>query len=180
MVASAVIGAALSMAVRVQAGVSNAPEGTYRGTPDDFMQISQLFARYDYGIDNGAGAAWADNFTPGGVFQDPSICAIGREQLVAVANNHGKANGDQEHFHLPSLGPIVYIDPDHATVHSTVIVVKKTGFGVQGGVMVTGSYDDTLVRSHGKWVFSYRRVHRPNGDKPAVACPAAKSQPADQ
>jgi hypothetical protein len=164
--AAGLIGA-VSVMTLAPAGAAGA---SYRGTAEDFMEISQLFARYDYGIDNGDGAAWADNFTPNGVFQDPSTCAIGREQLMAVASQAGHPDGDQEHFHMPSLGPIVYIDRDHATVHSTVIVVRKTGFGVQGGILVTGSYDDTLIRSHGKWLFSYRLVHRPNGDKPPVAC----------
>jgi hypothetical protein len=144
--------------------------GAYLGTPDDFMQISQLFSRYDYGIDNGDGVAWAATFTPNGVFADPSTCAIGRDQLMAVAKHDGRPDGDREHFHMPSLGPIVYADRDHATVHSTVMVVRKTGFGEQGGILVTGSYDDTLVRSDGKWLFAYRLVHRPNGNKPPVKC----------
>jgi SnoaL-like domain len=173
-IAGLALAGAASMVIRGQGSEAKAA-GPYHGTPDDFMDISQLFSRYDNGIDNGNGAAWADNFTPDGVFQDPSTCAIGREQLMAVANHDGRPDGDQEHFHMPSLGPIVYIDRDHATVHSTVVVVRKTGFGIQGGILVTGSYDDTLIRSRGKWLFSYRLVHRPNGDKPPVECSAPKS-----
>ena len=164
----------ISIAVRSGTSEAKADGGPYQGTPADFMEISQLFARYDYGIDNGDGAAWAENFTPDGVFQDPSICAVGREKLSAVANHEGHPDADQEQFHMPSLGPIVYRDQDHATVHSTVMVVRKTGFGVEGGILVTGTYDDTLVRLHGKWLFAYRQVHRPNGGKAAVDCPASK------
>ena len=56
----------------------------YRGTPQDFMEISQLFSTYNFTIDNHDGEAWADNFTSDGVFQDPSWCAIGREALDPV------------------------------------------------------------------------------------------------
>ena len=167
------IAAAGVMAIFAHGPAAGAAGGSYRGTPEDFMDISQLFSRYDDGIDNGKGAAWADVFTADGIFADPSTCAIGREQLAAVAVKFGK--GDQEHFHLPVMGPIVYIDHDHATVHSTVAVIGKTGMGIQGGgIFVTGGYDDTLVRSQGQWRFAYRQVHRPNNDKPAVECPAPK------
>ncbi len=173
--AGCAVAGALSMSINGPSAVATAASGPYRGTADDFMEISQLFSRYDYNIDNGQGDGWADVFTPDGVFADPSTCAIGREQLASVAVHFGK--GDSEHFHFPSMGPIVYTDRDHATVHSTVVVIGKTGMGIQGGgIFVTGSYDDTLVRSQGQWRFAYRLVHRPNNDKPAVECPAPKDR----
>lgn len=156
-----------------KANATNSPAGSYEGTPDDFMQISQLFSRYNYTIDNGDGVAWADTFTPDGVFQDPSTCAMGREQLINVVGRTPTIGKDQKMHHVPELGPIVYSDRDHATVHSTVMVVGETAYGSKdGGIMITGTYDDTLVRLKGKWVFSYRLVHRP-ANAPDVPCPAA-------
>ncbi len=147
--------------------------GPYRGTPEDFMEVSQLFARYNNDIDNDDGIAWANDCTADGVFADPSHCAVGREQLIAVVGRHPSPGKDQQSHHVHSLGPIVYLDHDHAKVHSTVMVVRETGFGKAGGIAVTGTYDDELLRTRGAWLFSYRLVHRPS-DKPPVTCPARK------
>jgi hypothetical protein len=141
----------------------------YVGTPDDFMQISQLFSQYNYTIDNGDGEGWAHTFTADGVFRDPSWCAIGRDALISVVGRDARVGKDQDHHHVPALGPIVYQDRDTATVHSTVMVIRETGFGKTGGIMVTGTYDDRLKRVNGRWLFSYRWVHRPSATPP-IAC----------
>ena len=77
------VGVALSV-LPAGAESSSSSAGSYKGTPDDFMQISQLFSRYNYTIDNGDGVAWANNFTPDGVFQDPSTCAIDSDSGMVV------------------------------------------------------------------------------------------------
>lgn len=141
----------------------------YVGTADDFMQISQLFSQYNFTIDNGDGEGWADNFTTDGVFRDPSWCAIGRAALIGVVGRDKRIGKDQDHHHVHSLGPIVYGDRSRATVHSTVMVVRETGFGKTGGIMVTGTYDDRLERVNGQWRFAYRLVHRPS-EKPPIPC----------
>ncbi len=159
-------------------GAAAAPhQGSYAGTADDFVQISQLFARYDFSIDNGDGIGWADNFTPDGVFQDPSWCAIGRKQLIGVVGTSSQLGKDQEHHHVPAIGPILYADRNHATVHSTVMVVSEKGAGhPDGGIGITGTYDDSLMRVGGRWLFAYRLVHRPSA-KPSVACSATPPRP---
>lgn len=171
-------GAAFGMAAVVllqmtgsEAKAAGAPSA-YAGTPDDFMQISQLFSQYNYTIDNGDGEGWADTFTSNGVFRDPSWCAIGRDALIGVVGRDKRIGKDQDHHHVPNLGPITYTDRNHATVHSTVMVIRETGFGKTGGIMVTGTYDDRLERVNGKWRFAYRWVHRPSA-KPAIACAKA-------
>lgn len=141
----------------------------YVGTPDDFMQISQLFSQYNYTIDNGDGEGWAATFTDDGVFRDPSWCAIGRDALIAVVGRDKRVGRDQDHHHVPALGPITYVDRYTALVHSTVMVVRETGFGKTGGIMVTGTYDDRLKRVNGQWRFAYRQVHRPS-EKPPIPC----------
>ena len=173
---------ALAVAVVAATSIGHAAaadlKSTYTGTALDFAQISQLFSRYDYTLDSGDGEGWADVFTANGVFRDPSWCAIGRQQLLDVVKTltHGVKTDPHykvpAHFHFPAMGPIVYVDRDHATIHSTVMVVKSTGPGVEnGGILVTGAYDDKLTRVGGQWLFAYRFVSRPS-DKPSVACAA--------
>jgi hypothetical protein len=145
----------------------------YRGTADDFVEISQLFSQYNYDIDNGYGEAWASDFTPDGVFQDPSWCAIGREQLIDVVGRTPKPGHDLLHRHVHSMGPITYVDSNHAVIHSTVILVTETGFGKTGGVAITGTYDDKLTRLNGHWKFAYRFVQRPS-KTPPIACSAKR------
>lgn len=146
---------------------------SYVGTPADFMQISQLYSRYNYTIDNGDGPGWADTFTADGVFQDPSWCAIGREKLIGVVGREAQVGKDLDHFHFHSLGPITYLDENHAEVHSTVVVMRQAGFGKEGGASVTGTYDDKLTRVNGEWKFAYRLVKRLS-DGPPIACPTAE------
>jgi SnoaL-like domain len=151
------------------ATIADTPGG-YVGTPQDFMEISQLFSRYNYTIDNKDGEAWADNFAPNGVFQDPSWCAVGRDRLIAVVGRKPNLGADEKSHHVHSLGPINYIDRDHATVRSTVMVVAETGPGAAGGgIRVTGVYEDKLIRLGGRWLFAYRLVHRPS-PTPSIAC----------
>lgn len=160
-------GAAASLvSACIQTSSVDDPASGYVGTPRDFVEISQLFSQYNYTIDNGDGEGWADVFTEDGVFRDPSWCASGREALIGVVGREKRVGKDQEHFHMPSLGPIIYQDANTATVHSTVIVVHETGFGNAGGVMVTGTYDDRLKRVDGKWRIAYRWVHRPSDGAP--------------
>jgi hypothetical protein len=149
-----------------------ASTAAYKGTADDFVEINQLFAKYDFAIDNGDGEGWADTFTPDGVFRDPSWCAIGREKLIGVVGRKPQVGKDLGHHHVPAIGPIEYADRNTAHVHSTVMVVSETGAGKPGGgIQVTGSYDDTIVRLNGKWLFKYRLVKRPSAT-PAVPCAA--------
>ncbi|OYX30227.1 MAG: hypothetical protein B7Y99_11930 [Caulobacterales bacterium 32-69-10] len=162
-----------AIAFAIFAGPVSAAQKPYVGTAEDFMQINQLFSKYNYDIDNGDGVAWAGDFTEDGVFQDPSWCAIGREALIGVVGREPHLGRDLEHRHVHSLGPIVYIDKDHATVHSTVVLVTETGFGKTGGISITGTYDDKLSRVNGEWKFAYRFVQRPSRTPP-IPCSAKR------
>jgi hypothetical protein len=168
-----VLAAIFVAAFASMAAPSNAAEGAYVGAPEDFMQISQLFSKYNFDIDNGDGVAWASNFTEDGVFQDPSWCALGREALIGVVGRNPRLGKDLEHRHVHSLGPIIYIDKDHATAHSTVMLVTETGSGKAGGISITGTYDDKMTRVNGQWKFAYRFVQRPS-KAPSIACSARR------
>ena len=167
---AALVSAVMLVSFSPGATIAADKPGGYVGTPQDFMEISQLFSRYNDTIDNKDGEAWADNFAPNGVFQDPSWCAVGREKLIGVVGRKPNLGADEKHHHVHSLGPINYIDRDHATVRSTVMVVSETGPGVVGGgIQITGVYEDKLVRLGGRWLFAYRLVHRPS-PTPSIAC----------
>src|SRR6266404_2983613 len=155
------------------------PAMAYKGTPDDFMQISQLFAKYSNDINTGDGDAEADNFTPDGVFQVPALCLIGRKAIAEGLGGHnpgGIYGKDLKNFHTATPGPIIYQDKDHATVHSVVEIFKQDGGpgGAPGQVAITGTYDDKLVRLNSEWKFAYRFTQRA-WTKPPVPCPPQKA-----
>ncbi len=50
---------------------------------DDRMAILDLCSRYNYHIDTGASAEWADTFVADGVFDGPVGRAQGRDALSA-------------------------------------------------------------------------------------------------
>lgn len=147
----------------------------YKGTPDDFMQIYQLFQKYNYDINIDDGDAWAADFTVDGVFQDPSNCAIGRQALSNVPGHNVSPGKDLKNFHLSNPGVILYVDRNHATVHSTVMVIREVGAGTTGGISITGTYDDKLTRVDGQWKFAYRFVQRPNRNPPIPCAPQAQN-----
>ena len=147
----------------------------YEGTPTDFMQIYQLFEKYNVDINIDDGDAWASDFTPDGVFQDPSNCAIGRAALSAVLGHTPQPGKDVKNFHFSMPGLIRYADRDHALVHSTVLVVRETGAATPGGISITGTYDDKLTRIDGQWKFAYRFVQRPNKTPPVSCAPQAQN-----
>jgi hypothetical protein len=164
---------ALSLTLLAGCATGPTPATPYQGKPEDFVQISQLFARYSYDINIGDGDAWATDFTPDGVFQDPSWCAIGRRALSDIPGHHPNPGQELKHFHFSVPGVITYVDRNHATVHSTVWLMGETGGDKQGGVTLTGTYDDKLTRLEGQWKFAYRFVQRPNKTPPVPCAPQA-------
>jgi hypothetical protein len=169
--------ALVAASVGVFAGCAVDPHGAtgYQGTPYDFMQIYQLFQQYSYDINVDDGDAWARNFTPDGVFQDPSHCAIGRAALSDIPGHNPRPGKDVKTFHFSMPGPISYVDRNRATVHSTVEVVSETGAGKPGGISITGTYDDKLTRINGQWKLAYRFVQRPNKTPPVPCAPQAEN-----
>ena len=72
--------AALALAV---AGVGSAA-AQQKLTAQDYTEIDQLYARYNFSIDSGDAEGWADTFTPDGVFGGNTE---GRAALVEFATN---------------------------------------------------------------------------------------------
>jgi hypothetical protein len=157
--------------------VSQSSESSgYRGTADDFAEISQLFARYSIALDSRDAAQWAAVFTKKGMFHAAQFCAVGPEELAGIVKNMGGGAAPQsatrpKSHHVSSVGPIVYLDKNHATVQSFLMVVgdvsrDRTG----GGITTTAIYEDKLERENGRWLIADRLVVAP-GDGPPKTCP---------
>lgn len=141
---------------------------TYRGTADDFMQISQLFARYNQAVDNGDGDGWASTFTEDGVFHDETRCVQGRSALAELVGRNPRLGKDRERFHVQSLGPIIYTDRNHASVRSTILVLGVAADGNATSPIITAVASDELKRESGNWYILYRTIDRNTNDSSSV------------
>ncbi|MGE3510132.1 MAG: nuclear transport factor 2 family protein, partial [Vicinamibacterales bacterium] len=58
-------------------------------TPQDFVEIQQLYAKYNWALDSGDSKGYADTFTPDGVFNNN----VGREAIIKFADGFAKGLG---------------------------------------------------------------------------------------
>ena len=122
---------------------------------EDALAIEQLYARYNHAIRLGDGPAWADCFTPDGVFSNSRESVSGRDALAAYADEFAK--------------------PRNARYWINNLLIEASGEGVRGScyllllhveageppaVQLTGTYTDSLVRAPGGWRFAARHVAR--------------------
>ena len=138
---------ALVLALAV-AGVGSAA-AQQKVTAQDYTEINQLYARYNFAIDSGDAEGWADTFTPDGVFAGNTE---GRAALVEFATNfHKGQNGAARHW-------------------NTNLVVTPTAEGADGAcylmlwntsarpatIIVSAIYRDKLVKTADGWRFKSR------------------------
>lgn len=121
-------------------------------TTRDYVEIQQLYARYNEAIDSGNGAAFAALFTPDGEFQHTFK---GAEQLAGfVTQWHEKQGGAQRRHYATDLR--VSGTPEGARGATSLLLLD---FGTKPvSIFSTAVYDDTLVKTRQGWRFKTRVV----------------------
>ncbi len=132
---------------------------------DDYAEISQLYAKYNHAIDSGNGAAWADTFTPDGVFRKTTV---GREALVKFVEGFAKSSGGTFRHWNSNMTVMGTSDGADGSVY---LMLWNVGVKPQV-VITTGTYIDKLVKTPAGWRFKARDI---KGDTPPAA---AAPQPA--
>ena len=138
-------------------------------TAQDYFEIQQLYARYNHAIDSGNGAAYADTFTPDGVFNGNA----GRDALVKFVNETwvGKMNGaTRQHWNTNLM-----ITGDSKQAKGSVYLMIVDLATKPASVMTMAMYDDELVKTPKGWLFTKRQTKRVG--PPAAAAPAAAPKP---
>ena len=131
-------------------------------TTQDYIDIEQLYATYNHAIDSGDGEAWAATFTPDGTFNK----FTGRDQLVGFIQQwKEKMNGGNRRHWNTNLRIEPSKDGASASVFLMLVDVSTKG------IVATGMYNDTLVKTAGGWRFKTRQTKM---DAPPAAPPAPK------
>lgn len=127
-------------------------------TGDDYIEIQQLYARYNNAIDSGDAEAWAATFVPDGVFNTFN----GHDALVGFVNNwRDNLKGTNRRHWNSNL--VITPSPDGATGSVYLLLVDVS---VRPPVIATAAkYDDQLVKTPQGWRFK-KRVTKAEGAPP--------------
>jgi hypothetical protein len=129
-------------------------------TPQDLVEIQQLYSKYNWALDTGDSKGYADTFTPDGIFNKTNV---GREALIKFADGfHASLGAHVKHWNTNLL-----ITPS-ATGASGQVYLVLMDFGTKPpSVFTSATYSDQLVKTPQGWRFKTRET---KGD---VAPPAA-------
>lgn len=130
-------------------------------TAQDYVEIQQLYAKYNHAIDSGNADAWADTFTPDGTFNN----FAGREALKKFINETwvGRMNGaTRQHWNTNLV-----INGDSKTAKGSVYLMLVDLGTKPASIMSMALYDDELVKTPEGWRFTKRQTKRA-GPPPAA------------
>jgi hypothetical protein len=133
------------------AGVAQAQpaKGSSAFGAQDFVEIQQLYARYNEAIDSGNAEAWVATFTPDGVFNTFN----GREGLMTFAEQYkGKMNGTRNRHWNTNL----IITPTAEGASGSVYLMLVDVSAKPPVIASTLKYDDLLVKTAQGWRFKKR------------------------
>lgn len=129
----------------------------------DYEYHRQMFARMQYNMNFGNAEAYADDFTEDAIFDAcPPKGARhtgrheGRKQIAAMVNMiYGNNLGHARHW----LGNHVYVEENDAFVRVlSYVLIIRAGEVPNAGVILTGMYDDVLVKIGDRWYVKHRKV----------------------
>lgn len=126
-------------------------------TVEDQLDIQQLYARYNHAIDSGQADQWAACFTSDGIFSSGASGEFtGTEALAAFAKGFAerlKARHWTNNLVLDAAGD--------GAKGSCYLMLYRLGGETPASIMISGIYDDELVRTGDGWKFA-RRTVRPD------------------
>jgi SnoaL-like domain len=121
----------------------------------DYIDIQQLYARYNHAMDTGNAEAWADTFTPDGTF---NTTWKNRQGLIDFIHQWvGQRNGANRRHWNSNL--VITPSPDGAT--GTVYLMLLDVGAKPPVIASTSKYSDVLVKTAQGWRFK-SRVVRPD------------------
>jgi hypothetical protein len=130
-------------------------------TPQDYIEIQQLVARYAYALDGGLehGKALADLFTDDGEFhQQTGRVWRGRNELLTIANKTEETPNALGHF---IMNHVIEPTAEGAIGKEYLITISSFGDEKNGRTASTVTpyhYEDVYVKTAAGWRFKSRTV----------------------
>lgn len=137
-----------------------------RLTGDDYIEIQQLYARYNNAIDSGDAEGYAATFVPDGTFNT----FTGHDALVGFIHDWREKMGgaNQRHWNT-NLTITPTADGASGSVYLLLVNVGVRPPAIQAAA----KYEDQLVKTANGWRFKKRVTHG-EGPAPAAAAPEKK------
>jgi hypothetical protein len=132
-------------------------------TPQDYLEIQQLYATYSHALDKAEGDRFAATFTPDGEFTRGRPAGRGGEIRTPL-------KGTEALTRMGSVGGVrhftanVTISPTSEGARGSCYLLLFDARNVPATLMETAIYDDTLVRTPQGWRFKKRIVWRDDDD----------------
>jgi len=119
-------------------------------TAQDFVDIQQLYARYNWSLDAGDAEAYASTFTPDGTFNNN----VGHDAIVKFANTfHGGLGAHVKHWNTNLM-----ITPTAEGASGQVYLVLVDFATKPATIATSASYSDELVKTAQGWRFKKRQT----------------------
>ncbi|MEX1033706.1 MAG: nuclear transport factor 2 family protein [Cellvibrionaceae bacterium] len=118
-------------------------------TPQDYMEIEQLYAQYNWAIDTGDAGAYANTFIADGVFNSMT----GHEQLAGFIKRWVETMNGATRKHWNTN---LKISGDGDTASGQVYLMLLDTSTQPPAIVATATYTDSLVKTQDGWRFSKR------------------------
>ncbi len=137
-----------------------------RLTGDDYIEIQQLYARYNNAIDSGDAEGYAATFVPDGTFNT----FTGHDALVGFIHNwRDKMSGANVRHWNTNLTITPAAEGASGSVYLLLVNVGVRPPAIQAAA----KYEDQLVKTSDGWRFKKRVTH---GEGPTAAAAAAEKK----
>jgi hypothetical protein len=139
----------------------SAQSGGKQLSAQDFVEIQQLYTKYNWALDSGDAEGYASTFTPDGVFNNN----VGHDAIVKFANTfHGGMGAHVKHWNTNLM---IMPSAEGATGQVYLVLVD---FGTKpASIATSATYSDELVKTPQGWRFKKRAT---KGDVAPAAAPA--------
>lgn len=139
--------------------VVRAQQGAGQLTTEDYIDIQRLYARYNVAIDTGDGEGWAGTFTADGVFGNTNK---GHDALVQFIRDWREKRDGANRRHWNSN---LVLTPTAEGANGSIYLILLN-IAVRPAAIVTGMYEDTLVKTPQGWRFKTRVVRGDPAPRP--------------
>ena len=121
-------------------------------TTRDRLEIRELAARYSWADDTADGEAFADVFTPDGIFKSARHNARGHAELAAL----GRSIAPEPPLGIQHWITNLVLEGDTERAHGRCYFVLHGSERGQVSSSSLGYYEDELVKHDGRWRFAQR------------------------